>query len=353
MDRPSQTDPVWTVTAAQKGPIPVTRLTGEVVWIDASAPDEPDDAPLTPEEDLRLAEATLSGRSELRGEIETAFGGPAWPEASAIVAPFRRYATKVYDANAMAYRKSVSTQGKNPQEVLVALAHNLLTSIFGSEWTKSPGEQVVRTDWQHGVDGWKGKEMVVIAGNDPDPNCLYHLLIGEAIKYRYRFHAVPPEPIPGEPPGINLSNLEWWKYIGLNERHNLAMAIKPYLDDRIAHWQVVYAAPAPIDAGTVEPTPPQSRPATGSQAAGGGNEDRGAGRQKVEPDFPKRAAWLRDRLAERAWNRNDPLRYRGPDPKTVDKILRGEAVREDVLEKLATALSKKGEVVNLLNIPRN
>jgi hypothetical protein len=70
------------------------------------------------------------------------------------------------------------------------------------------------------------------------------------------------------------------------------------------------------------------------------------------PDFPERAAWLRGRLAERAWNRNDPLKHRGPDPKTIDKILRGETVREDVLEKLATSLSKKGKVVDLLNIPR-
>jgi hypothetical protein len=352
MDRPSQTDPIWTVAAAQDGPMPVTRLSGEVVWINPSDPGEPDDLVLTPEEDQCLAGVTLSGRSELRSEIETVFGGSAWPEASAIVAPFRRYATKVYDANATAYRKSVSTQGKNPEEVLVALAHNLLTSIFGIEWTSSPGEQVVRTDWQHGTKGWKGREVVVIAGNDPDPNCLYHLLISEAIKYRYRFHAPPPDPLPGEPPGINLSNVEWWKYIGLNERHNLATAIKPYIDDRIAHWRVIYAAPAPTNVGsTVEP---HNRPATASGVSGDDGEDGETGhRRKAQPDFPKRAAWLRERLAERAWNRNDPLRFRGPDPKTVDKILRGEAVREDVLEKLATALSKKGGGVNLLNIPRN
>jgi hypothetical protein len=74
---------------------------------------------------------------------------------------------------------------------------------------------------------------------------------------------------------------------------------------------------------------------------------------EVAPHFPKRAAWLLKRLAERAWNRNDPLRHRGPDPKTIDRILRGETVREDILEKLARALSQKGEVVGLLDIPRN
>jgi len=96
-------------------------------------------------------------------------------------------------------------------------------------------------------------------------NCRYHELISDAIKYRYRFHAVPPEPIPGEPPGINLSNPEWWQYIGLKERHNLAMAIKPYLEDRVAHWQLVYEASSSTDAGSsIETAPEQRRPATSS-----------------------------------------------------------------------------------------
>jgi hypothetical protein len=62
---------------------------------------------------------------------------------------------------------------------------------------------------------------------------------------------------------------------------------------------------------------------------------------KGESRFPKRSAWLRARLTERSWNRNDPLRQRGPDPKTIDSILAGKAVRVDVLEKLARALSAK------------
>jgi hypothetical protein len=83
----------------------------------------------------------------------------------------------------------------------------------------------------------------VIAGNDPDPTCLYHQLVGNAIQHRYRFHAPLPPHVPGEPPGLGVSNLEWWKYIGLKERHDLAMVVRPYLEDRISHWQVVYAAP--------------------------------------------------------------------------------------------------------------
>jgi hypothetical protein len=82
-------------------------------------------------------------------------------------------------------------------------------------------------------------------------------LISDAIKYRYRFHAVLPPPIPGEPPGINLSSNEWDQYIGLNERHNLAMAVKPYLEDRVAHWRFICG-----------PTPPAE-----SRAQAGGRDD--------------------------------------------------------------------------------
>jgi hypothetical protein len=350
MDRPSQTDPIWTITSTQKGPIPVTRLTGEVVWINASGPDELDDAVYAPEDELRVAEVTLNGRSELRREIETVFAGPAWPQAGAIVEPFRRYAIRIFDVNAAACRTVASMQGRDSHEVLTAMVRALLSDVFGSEWESSPGEKVTRTDWQLGTEGWKGREVIVIAGNDADKNCRYHQLIGDAIKYRYRFHAVLPAPIPGEPPGINLSNLEWWQYIGLNERHNLAMAIKPYLEDRVAHWRLVYVASSPTSTGcAVEAAPAQREPALVSEVAG----DHGGLKGAARPDFPKRAAWLKERLAERAWNRNDPLRHRGPDPKTIDKILRGETVREDVLEKLARSLSQKDKTVELLNIPRN
>ena len=233
----------------QKGPIPLTRLSGEVEWIDPDVPQEPDDAALSPEDEQRIAGVTLSGRSELRSEIEKLFSGPDWPLASVIIEPFRRYATKVFDANAAAYRKAASIEARDAQDVLTAMARNLLNNVFGSEWESSPGEKVTRIDWQTTADGWKGREIIVLAGNDPDKNCVYHQLVGDAVMYRYRFHAVPPDPIPGEPPGINLPNLEWWQYIGLKERHNLAMAIKPYIDDRVAHWRFVYGSTAPADPG--------------------------------------------------------------------------------------------------------
>ena len=179
------------------------------MWINPSAPRDADDAAVTPENELRITEVTLGGRFELRSALEAAFGGPAWPEAGAIVEPFRRYAIEVFDVNATAYRKSASTQGSGSDEVLHAMASNLLVEVFGREWESSPGEKVIRTDWQQGSKGWKGREFVVVAGDDPDPTCLYHELISDAVKYRYRFHDPLPAPIPGEPPGINLSNLDW------------------------------------------------------------------------------------------------------------------------------------------------
>ena len=71
------------------------------------------------------------------------------------------------------------------------------------------------------------------------------------------------------------------------------------------------------------------------------------------PQFPKRASWLKDRLRERSWNKHDLSRQRGPNHKTVQKVLDGFAVREDVLQKVADALSKRHGQVSVLDIPQD
>jgi len=294
MDLPSLSDPIWTITSEQKGSIPVTKLSGEVVWLNATAADELDEGIYTPEDERRVADVTLNGRSELRGEIERLFGGPDWPKVSALVEPFRLYATKVFDVNAEAYQKVASTQERDSHEVLNGMVRALLGDVFGSEWESSPGEKVIRIDWQLGAKGWTGTEIVMIAGNDPDKNCLYHQLVGDAITYRYRFHAVIPPAGPSEPPGINVSNLEWWQYIGLKERHNLAMAIKPYIEDRRAHWDSVYASRRPTDAT---------------------NGTAGASRRPEQPGSPEAPVPKESRTAKKPVRRNQKY-------EAIDKALR-------------------------------
>jgi hypothetical protein len=71
------------------------------------------------------------------------------------------------------------------------------------------------------------------------------------------------------------------------------------------------------------------------------------------PQFPKRASWLKDRLRERSWNKHDLSRHGGPDRKTVQKILNGFSVREDVLQKVADGLSKQKGKVTVLDIPHD
>jgi hypothetical protein len=253
LDYAAHTDPIWRVAVEQEGPIQITRLTGKVDPIDTSPAADPDDPVLKPELEVRIAEVTLNGRSQLRTEIESAFAGESWPPMSAIVAPMRSYAVKVFDVNADAYYRTPSAHSDKHQS-LSAMARNLLVDLFGKEWEISPGEQTIRIDWDHGNDGWKGREIRVRAGNDADPNCLYHQVVGDAVTYRYRFHAPPPPPAPGEPPGINVTNLEWWKYIGLRERHNVAMAVKPYVEDRVEHWKFICsAAPPTVESVVQEP----------------------------------------------------------------------------------------------------
>lgn len=293
LDLPSQTDPIWRVKIPQNGPIPVTRLNGKTELIDPNSPPETDDPPLTSGDERRIADVTLNGRSELRAEIERLFSGPDWPQISAIIEPFRGYAAKVFDINAAVYSDATSNDAKDAQSVLKAMAHNLLLDVFGREWESSPGEKVTRIDWQSTVDGWKGREVVVLAGNDADKNCLYHEVVGDAVMYRYRFHAVIPPPKPDEPPGINTTNLEWWKYIGLNERHNVAMAVKPYLQDRINHWQFVCASrPAAGERSTN--TPMESASADPNNQRGGRMDNPPPQRKRGRP------AKISDELKERA-----------------------------------------------------
>ena len=71
----------------------------------------------------------------------------------------------------------------------------------------------------------------------------------------------------------------------------------------------------------------------------------------AESEFPRRADWLRARLKERNWWQSDINRQSGPDRKTIRKILNGEPVREDVLDRLAKALSRKYHAVDITDIP--
>ena len=77
--------------------------------------------------------------------------------------------------------------------------------------------------------------------------------------------------------------------------------------------------------------------------------------EEGEERFPERANWLRRQLAARHWGAEHVIRHNGPDRKTLNKILAGKPVREDVLARLAAALSasKKAPQVSVADIPNN
>jgi hypothetical protein len=74
---------------------------------------------------------------------------------------------------------------------------------------------------------------------------------------------------------------------------------------------------------------------------------------EAERQFSNRATWLNERLRERSWNKHDLQRHRGPHHKTIQKVLNGLPVREEVLEKLAEALSKRRDRVDVVDIPQD
>lgn len=73
----------------------------------------------------------------------------------------------------------------------------------------------------------------------------------------------------------------------------------------------------------------------------------------VKPEFPKRAEWVKEALCIRAWSTHDVERNRGPEHRTMAKILSGYGVRPDVLERLVTSLSSYRETVRLSDVPND
>lgn len=233
--------------ASLKDRLRVTSIDGSVRWINPEGSD-PEASIWTPEDEKRISACVFDGRAAVRSELERIFSGKEWPALAALVEPFRRYAVAVFDVYASAYSHVARTLAAYQDALDQLLLPMVLRDLFGREWDRSPGEKVVRMLWQDGPDGKpEGREVTVVAGNDPDPTCVFYDLLSNAIEHRYRFFEPLPPPAPGEPPGINLTNLEWWQYIGLSERHSLAMAIKPYIEDRVAHWRFIYSPTAPPD----------------------------------------------------------------------------------------------------------
>jgi len=230
-----------------KGRLRVTSIDGSVRWINPEGSD-PDASIWTPEDEKRISACVFGGRAAVRSELEGIFSGKEWPALAALVEPFRRYAVAVFDVYASAYSHVARTLAAYQEALDQLLLPMVLRDLFGREWDRCPGETVIRMLWQDGPDGKpEGREVAVVAGNDPDPTCVFYDLLSNAIEHRFRFFEPLPPPAPGEPPGINLTNLEWWQYIGLCERHGLAMAIKPYIEDRVAHWRFIYSPTAPPD----------------------------------------------------------------------------------------------------------
>ena len=247
-------DPKAAAPEADQGAIPVTMIDGSVRWVNREGVD-PEESIWTPEDEKRISACVFDGRAAVRSELERIFSGKEWPAVADLIEPFRRYAVTVFDVYASAYRQVERTSAAYQEALDQRLLPMVLRDLFGREWDRAPGEKVVRILWQDGPDGKpEGREVEVVAGNDPDPTCVFYELLSNAIEHRRRFFEPLPAPAPGEPPGINVTNLEWWQYIGLNERHNLAMATKPYIEDRGAYWRFIYAPTAPANSDSTGDT---------------------------------------------------------------------------------------------------
>jgi hypothetical protein len=100
------------------------------------------------------------------------------------------------------------------------------------------------------------------------------------------------------------------------------------------------------DLGRV-PLAAANTPDNGLQASSRASEPRartGAADAPARTAFPNRAEWLDRQLADRKWTLPDLKLHGGPDPRTTEKILSGEPVKDTVLMRLAHGLSEGGQV---------
>ena len=131
-------------------------------------------------------------------------------------------------------------------------------------------------------------------------------------------------------------------------REFLPGLIPPYREENRFRFHAVTAGGetvAPSELATPQAGKPGARRRKDESAARSG--------ATAESAFHVRSSWLKARLLERGWSNSDPAEFDGPDRKTIQKILRGESVRNDVLQKLADALSQRHGKVNVLDIPQN
>jgi hypothetical protein len=246
--------PKVTAPVAEKTALRVTSIDGSVRWINPEGVDA-EKSIWTPEDEKRISTCVFEGRAAVRSELEKIFSRKEWPALADLIEPFRRYAITVLDVYASAYQQVARTSAAYQEALEELLLPMVLRDLFGREWDRAPGEKVVRTLWQGGPDGKpEGREVETLAGNDPDPTCVFYELLTNAIEHRHRFFEPLPAPEPGELPRIGLTSLGLWQYIGLKERHSFAMAIKPYLEDRVAHWRFIHVITANDSDNTGDPT---------------------------------------------------------------------------------------------------
>jgi hypothetical protein len=110
------------------------------------------------------------------------------------------------------------------------------------------------------------------------------------------------------------------------------------------------ATPASPAVAAPEPLPPDVSPLAPSAPAAISKKDK-----LPKPLFPKRAAWLRERLAERKWNERILEQCGGPEHRTTQKILNAFSVGDAPLHKVVDALSnsKAHPTVTFQDIPQD
>jgi hypothetical protein len=129
-------------------------------------------------------------------------------------------------------------------------------------------------------------------------------------------------------------------YLQAAIQRDLIAPYTPALLTATAVEQTVISVRSVRDTVDIDPAPAANEAAPVRETAAATSHPAGETTPAVQR-FPKRAAWLKERLRERGWNEHDLQRANGPEHRTGKKILAGSAVQDHVLSRVVIALQSK------------
>jgi hypothetical protein len=118
------------------------------------------------------------------------------------------------------------------------------SKIVGYQYEARTGEKISRAD--SGRVNAASKARAVVAGDVLDEECLYYEMVTYALGYRHRVNRVSADKISVKVP---VPDSELQSYLGMDALHQVAMAVRAALQNRLSHWVTIHSPKTVTDVG--------------------------------------------------------------------------------------------------------